>query len=32
MNITEKQYSQIVFITGNSNSKIIDSEERLIVL
>ena len=30
--ITEKQYSQIVFIIGNSNSKIIDSEERLIVL
>lgn len=32
VNITEKQYSQIVFIIGNSNSKIIDSEERLIVL
>ena len=32
MNITEKQYSQIEFITGSSNSKIINSEERLIVL
>lgn len=32
MNITEKQYSQIEFITGNNDSKIINSEERLIVL
>lgn len=32
MNITERQYSQIEFIIGNSNSKIINSEERLIVL
>ena len=32
MNITEKQYSQIEFITGSNNSKIINSEERLIVL
>lgn len=32
MNITEKQYSQIEFIIGNSNSKIINSEERMIVL
>lgn len=32
MNITERQYSQIKFIIGNNNSKIIDTEERLIVL
>ena len=32
MTITEKQYSQIEFITGFSNNKIIDNEERLIVL
>ena len=32
MNITERQYSQIEFIIGNSNSKIMNSEERLIVL
>ena len=32
MNITEKQYSQIEFIIGSNNSKIINSEERLIVL
>lgn len=30
--ITEKQYSHIEFIIGESNSKIIDSEDRLIVL
>ena len=32
LTITEKQYSQIEYIIGQSNSKIIDSEERLIVL
>lgn len=32
MTITEKQYAQIEFITGCGNSKIINSEERLIVL
>ena len=32
MNITEKQYSQIEFIIGDSNNKIINSEERLIIL
>lgn len=32
MNITEKQYSQIIFITGTQNNKIINNEERLIVL
>lgn len=30
--ITEKQYSHIEFIIGESNSKIINSEDRLIVL
>lgn len=32
MNITEKQYSQIEFIIGDSNNKIINNEERLIIL
>lgn len=32
MNITEKQYSQIEYIIGNNNSKIISSEDKLIVL
>ena len=32
LTITEKQYSQIEYIIGESNSKIINSEERLIVL
>lgn len=30
--ITEKQYSQIEYIIGEHNSKIIDNEDRLIVL
>lgn len=32
LTITEKQYSQIEYIIGEHNSKIIDSEDRLIVL
>lgn len=32
LTITEKQYSQIEYIVGESNSKIINSEDRLIVL
>lgn len=32
MTITEKQFSQIKYIIGESNSKIIDNEERLIIL
>lgn len=32
LTITEKQYAQIEFIIGESNSKIVDSEDRLIVL
>lgn len=32
LNITEKQYAQIEYIIGNNNSKIIDNEDRLIVL
>lgn len=32
LTITEKQYSQIEFIVGENKSKIIDSEDRLIVL
>ena len=30
--VTERQYSQIEYIVGKSNSKIIDSEDRLIIL
>lgn len=32
MTITEKQYSQIKYIIGESSTKIINSEERLIIL
>lgn len=32
LTITEKQYSQIEYIVGESDSKIINSEDRLIVL
>ena len=32
LTITEKQYANIEFIVGNSESKIINSEERLIIL
>ena len=32
LTITEKQYSQIEYIIGEQNNKIIDSEDRLIVL
>lgn len=32
MTITEKQYAAIEYIIGESNSKIINSEDRLIVL
>lgn len=32
LTITEKQYSQIEYIIGKSNSKIIESEDRLVVL
>lgn len=32
LNITEKQYSQIEYIIGDSDTKIINSEDRLIVL
>lgn len=32
LTITEKQYSQIEFIIGESNSKIINSEDRLVLL
>lgn len=32
MTITEKQYSQIEYIIGKSNTKIIDSEDRLVIL
>lgn len=30
--VTERQYSQIEYIVGKNNSKIIDSEDRLIIL
>jgi CRISPR-associated protein Cas2 len=32
LTITERQYSQIEFIIGENNSKIINSEEKLIIL
>lgn len=32
LTITEKQYSNIQYILGNNNNKIINSEDRLIVL
>ena len=32
LTITEKQYAQIEYVIGESNSKIINSEDRLIVL
>lgn len=32
LTITEKQYSQIEYIIGHKDSKIIDSEDRLVVL
>lgn len=32
LTITEKQYAQIEYIIGEKNSKIIDSEDRLVVL
>ena len=32
LTITEKQYSKIEYIIGEANTKIIDSEERLVIL
>ena len=32
LTITERQYARIEYVVGNSNSKIIQSEDRLIVL
>lgn len=32
LTITEKQYAQIEYIIGNTNTKIINSEDRLVVL
>jgi len=32
MTITERQYSQIEYVIGESNTKIINSEDRLIIL
>lgn len=32
LTITEKQYSQIEYIIGESNSKIINTEDRLVIL
>lgn len=32
LTITEKQYSKIEYIIGNKNNKIIDNEDRLIIL
>lgn len=32
LNVTEKQYSQIEYVIGISNSKIINSEDRLIII
>ncbi len=32
LNVTERQYAQMEYVIGNSNTKIINSEDRLIVL
>lgn len=32
LTVTEKQYAQIQFIIGQSNSKIIDTEDKLVIL
>ena len=32
LTITEKQYSQIEYIIGKNNTKIIDTEDRLVIL
>ena len=32
LSITEKQYSKIEYIVGNSHSEVIDSDERLLIL
>ena len=32
LTITEQQYSKIMYITGSGQSKIIDSEDRLVIL
>lgn len=32
LNVTEKQYASIEYIIGKPNSKIIDNEDRLVVL
>lgn len=32
LTITEQQYSKIMYITGGGQSKIIDSEDRLVIL
>lgn len=32
LKITEKQYSKMEFIVGNSRSEVLDSDERLVVL
>lgn len=32
LTVTEKQYSQIEYVIGHSSSKIIDDDERLIIL
>lgn len=32
LNVTEKQYAEIEYIIGKSNSNIIDTEDRLVVL
>lgn len=32
LTVTEKQYSQIEYVIGLSNSKIIDNDERLVIL
>ena len=32
LKITEKQYQKIEYITGNSKSNVIDTDERLVIL
>jgi CRISPR-associated protein Cas2 len=32
LNVTEKQYAQMEYVIGDSNTKIINSDERLVIL
>ena len=32
LRVTEKQYAKMVFIVGESNSKVLDTDERLVII